>query len=185
MTEFQPNNQGPLCVRVLRARCGSSARRDLRGGRRITGVPTSIAIKMKSRFEIVCRGWLSALPFVLLGPIVFWLLAAPFAMRAWSWSGLFNIYQCALPMIVISAIAHALYFLIYGLPMLVAFWKRRSIVWFLPVSLSLGFAISAVAGVPEYYREGYLSTSSLFRCLGYGGATALGCWIANKRANKT
>lgn len=34
-------------MRVLRgARCGSSARRDLRGGHRATGVPTSIALKM-------------------------------------------------------------------------------------------------------------------------------------------
>ena len=33
-----------LCLRVLRgARCGSSARRDLQGGRRATGVPTLIS----------------------------------------------------------------------------------------------------------------------------------------------
>ena len=49
MIEFQPNNQGPLCMRVLRgARCGSSARRDLRGGRRTTGVPTSIEYRFKA-----------------------------------------------------------------------------------------------------------------------------------------
>jgi len=36
MIEFQPKQQGPLHVRILRgARRGSSARRDLRGGRRV------------------------------------------------------------------------------------------------------------------------------------------------------
>ena len=44
-------NQGlaPLWMRVLRgARCGNSARRDLRGGHRATGVPTSIGLKLPS-----------------------------------------------------------------------------------------------------------------------------------------
>ena len=71
MIEFQPNHQGPLCVRVLRgARCGSSARRDLRGGRRITGVPTSIDNKMNKRIAYGCL--CPVLVLLLLLGLLFW-----------------------------------------------------------------------------------------------------------------
>src|ERR1035437_8894129 len=43
MNANKPIRSVALCLRVLRgARCGNSARRDLRGGRRAIGVPTSI-----------------------------------------------------------------------------------------------------------------------------------------------
>lgn len=137
---------------------------------------------MKSRTEIVCRGWLYALPFVLAGPVVFWLLIAPTKMLAWSWSGLLNIYQYGIPMIGMSVLAHILAFLIFGLPLFFVFWAKPSIVWSLPVSLSLGLILAAVFGFPEYFSGGYLSVTTLFLCLGYGAATAIGCWIANRRS---
>ena len=139
---------------------------------------------MKSRTEIVCRGWLYALPFVLSGPPVFWLLIAPTQMISWSWSGLINIYEYGVPLILMSVVAHLFTFLIIGLPMFFAFWKRRSIVWFLPVSLSLGLLIAATLGFPGYYSGGYLNTSTLVLDLGYGAVTAFGCWLANRRSER-
>jgi len=41
-----------MCASFRGARCGSSARRDLRGGRRATGVPTLIDKEMKKRILV-------------------------------------------------------------------------------------------------------------------------------------
>jgi len=105
-------------------------------------------------------------------------------MISWSWSGLLNIYQYGVPLILLLILAHLFAFLIFGLPMFFAFWKRKSIVWFLPVSLLLGLLIAAVFGFPGYYSGGYLSTSGLALDLGYGAITAVGCWLANRRSER-
>ena len=139
---------------------------------------------MKSRTEIVCRGWLHTLPFVLVGPVVFWLLFAPTQMIAWSWSGLLDIYQYGIPMIGMSVFAHLFVFLIFGLPLFFVFWGRRSIIWSLPVSLLLGLILGAGMGFPGYFSGGYLNTEGLLLSLGYGVATAIGCWVANRRSEQ-
>jgi hypothetical protein len=64
MIEFQPPIQGPLCVRVLRGvRCGSSAGRDLRGGCRTSGVPTSIDKNMRLLFIAILSVCIPALSY--------------------------------------------------------------------------------------------------------------------------
>ena len=139
---------------------------------------------MKSRTEIVCRGWLYALPFVLAGPVAFWLLIAPTQMIAWSWSGLLNVYQYGIPYIVSSVLVHILAFLIFGLPLFSLFWARRSAIWYWPVSLLLGLILGAGLGFPKYFNDGHLYSEGLFLCLGYGAATSFGCWIANRRSEQ-
>lgn len=113
--------------------------------------------------------------------MVFWLLIAPTQMIKWSWAGLLNIYQYGIPMIGMSVLAHLFVFLIFGLPLFFIFWARRSIVWSLPVSLLLGLILGAGVGFPEYFSGGYLSNQELLLSLGYGVATAIGCWVANRR----
>lgn len=139
---------------------------------------------MKSRTETVCRGWLYALPYVLTGPVAFWLLIAPTQMIAWSWSGLLDIYQYGIPLIGMSVLAHLFVFLVFGLPLFFIFWDRPSIVWSLPVSLLLGLILGAGVGLPEYFSGGYLNTQELLLSLGYGVVTAIGCWVANRRSEQ-
>ena len=48
---------GSMCASIRGARCGSSARRDLRGGRRATGVPTSIGRKSMNSRDQLLKSW--------------------------------------------------------------------------------------------------------------------------------
>ena len=136
-----------------------------------------------NRIGVVCRGWLGALPFVLGGPLAFWILFVPTQMISWSWAGLPDLCQYAIPLIFMAVLAHVFVFLVAGLPMFFVFWKRASVVWFLPVSLTIGGLMGAVLGLPEYYRGGFLSVEKFSVCLGYGFATAFGCWHANRRVS--
>jgi uncharacterized membrane protein len=139
---------------------------------------------MKSRTETAFRGWLYALPFVLVGPPVFWIVSAVIQKFEWSWPSLLKLFEYGVPIILFLIFAHLLVFLFFGLPLFFAFWGRKSFVWFLPVTLSIGILLAAIYGFSDYFNEGHLSWSTLRLYLGYGATTAVGCWFANKKANK-
>jgi hypothetical protein len=139
---------------------------------------------MKSRTEIVCRGWLYALPYVLTAPVIFWLLIAPTQMIAWSWSGLLNIYQYGLPLIGLSVLAHTFAFLIFGFPLFLVFWARRSKIWHFPVSISIGLLIGVVVWIGDYVSSGFPHKETFVVSFLYGVSTAVGCWIANRRSEQ-
>ncbi len=138
---------------------------------------------MKSRTEIAFRGWLYALPFVLVGPPVFWIASAAMQKFECSWPSLLKFFEYGVPIILFLIFAHILVFLVFGLPLFFAFWGRKSIVWSLPITLSIGILLAAIYGFSDYFNEGYLSSSKLILYLGYGATTAVGCWLANKKAN--
>ena len=136
---------------------------------------------MRSRTEIVCRGWLYALPYVLSVPVLLGLMLGPFFMIKWSWGGLLEIYQYGVPILLMAALWHLFGFLIFGLPMFFAFWKRPSIVWVLPVSLSLGLLIGFISGSIFYILLGH---EMLFFAVVYGVMTSFSCWLANRRSER-
>lgn len=124
---------------------------------------------------------MSALPFVLLGPVAFWILFAPTQMISWSWSGLWDIYRYGATYLLMAVAAHSIVFLVVGLPLFFWFWAKESPLWFLPISLPVGSALGALLGFPEYFSGGYLNREELMVCIGYGAATALGCWFARRK----
>ena len=143
-------------------------------------------LRMADRIGIAFEGWLYALPFVLTGPVIFWLLFAPSQMSRWSWQAFLEVYDYGLPMIGGAVFGHLFAFLITGLPLFLIFWGNRSIIWHLPVSLLLGGALAALTGIPFYWGViGGMDLPLFFVCLGYGFVTAFGCWLANRRNEKS
>lgn len=134
---------------------------------------------MRSRTEIVCRGWLYALPYVLSLPVLLGLLFGLIFKIERSWGGLLEIYQYGVPILLMAALWHLFGFLIFGLPMFFVFWKRQSIVWVLPVSLSLGLLIGFISGSIFYILLGH---EMLFFGVVYGVMTSFSCWLANRRS---
>lgn len=132
---------------------------------------------LRNRVDFAFRGWFYALPYVLPVPIVVWILFAATQKIQWSWDG-----------VVLGLIVLPFVFLIFGFPWFFAFWKRKSIVWFLPVSLALGGLIGAIAGLPSYirgFRGIWIDNFAFIIAVGYGTGTAFGCWLANRRATRT
>jgi hypothetical protein len=105
-------------------------------------------------------------------------------MIEWSCAGLLHIFRVGIPIIGMSVLLHLFVFLIFGLPLFFLFWARRSVVWALPVSLPLGLILGACVGFPYYSSGGSLSNQGLVLSLGYGGVTAIGCWVANRRSEQ-
>jgi uncharacterized protein YneF (UPF0154 family) len=103
-------------------------------------------------------------------------------MHAWSWTGLIDIYKYGMPIIACSVLAHLLFFMIAGLPVFLMFWARKSVIWWFPISMLSGVVLSALFGlIIGYFRES-LDAEVLTIEMGYGAFTALGCWVANRRA---
>jgi hypothetical protein len=125
-----------------------------------------LLLRIARRIGIGVVGWLYALPFVLAGPVIFWLIAA-------------DRKELSLTGILWLAWGHAAVFLIVGLPLFLVFWGKRSLIWYLPNSLLLGFLLGAGAGFPLYYSSPQFYDRMFFLCSGYGIATAFGCWLAN------
>lgn len=129
------------------------------------------------RFGIAIVGWLYALPYVLVLPLIFWLIVVPYQMTG-------DTFESSLPFLGMAAFVHLLAFLILGLPLFLFFWQKRSLIWYLPNSLLLGFLISGGLGLPLYYSGGNVYPPLLLICVGYGVTTAFGCWVANWRNGK-
>lgn len=143
---------------------------------------TTILGGMHSRIEMVCRGWLNALPFVLSGPVAFWLLFAPAQMQVWSWSGLIDVYEYGIPLVTFSVIAHLLFFFLAGMPVFLVFWARKSVIWWFPASILFGVVLAALFGFLISFAREDFDPKILMVEMGYGAFTALGCWLANRMA---
>jgi len=127
----------------------------------------SLPLGIARSIGIGVMGWLYALPFVLAGPVIFWVIVSTQREDEHS------------PWIFWLASGHATVFLIVGLPLFLVFWRRRSLIWYLPNSLLLGFLLGAGAGFPLYYSSPQFYDQMFFLTAGYGIATAFGCWLAN------
>lgn len=129
-----------------------------------------------NRVESAFRGWLYALLFVLPVPVIFWVLLVSMRRGQWSWDGL-----------LLGVVVLPFVFLVFGFPLFIAFWKRKSIVWFLPVSLALGGLLGVIAGFPSYirlFRGIWVDPFAFLVAVGYGVGTGFGCWLANRRATR-
>ena len=146
-------------------------------------------LRTADRIGNAFEGWLYALPLVLTGPVIACLLFAPSQMSQWSWQEFVEVYAYGLPLIGGAVFAHLFAFLIMGLPLFLIFWEKRSIIWHLPVSLLLGVGLAALTGMPLLFWGkpfgGGMDLSRFFICLGYGVATAFGCWVANRRYERS
>lgn len=134
----------------------------------------SLLLRTARRLGIGVVGWLYALPFVLAGPLIFWL-----AFSQSQGDNAPHDLGSHVQMVLWFAIAHATVFLILGLPLFLVFWGKSSLIWHLPNSLLLGFLLGAGAGFPHYYSSPRFYDRVFFICAGYGVATAFGCWLAN------
>jgi hypothetical protein len=142
-----------------------------------------LLLRIARRIGIGVLGWLFALPFVLTGPVIFWLIFAH-----WDSDSPPQGLKSHAQIVYWIGSAHAVVFLTLGLPLFLVFWGRRSLIWHLPNSLLLGFLLGTGAGFPHYYSSPRFYDRVFFICAGYGVATAFGCWLANwtreRRARK-
>ena len=134
----------------------------------------SLLLRTARRIGIGVVGWLYALPFVLAGPLIFWL-----AFSQSQGDNAPHDLGSHAQIVFWFGSAHAVVFLILGLPLFLVFWGRRSLIWYLPNSLLIGFLLRAGSGFPHYYSSPRFYDQMFLLSAGYGITTAFGCWLAN------
>lgn len=143
---------------------------------------------MNFRTKSAIKGWCSAVPHVLMLPVLLWLTIGMMQVFAEPYFDLMFFWKVLVANILLSVAVHFVVFLCIGLPMFLVFWPRESALWRLPVAITvgplLGLLVGSIIGYSRSFGGESFSRELMALSLGYGTLTALGCWIARKRFEK-